>query len=62
MEPQRAEIRSVSDVAAQNAELMIRGNELLHKAREVARRIEQRCRDAMRTNPDEGKCPSSRSA
>jgi hypothetical protein len=45
--------------AAEYAELMARGNKLLKKAKEVARRIEQRCRDALRTNPDEGKRPPS---
>jgi hypothetical protein len=64
MEPRRAAAQTVSasDEAAQNAELIEKGNELLNKAKEVARRIEERCRDAMRANPDRGKRPPSKPA
>jgi hypothetical protein len=63
MEIQRVDIRqvSVSDEAARLADLIVRGNDLLNKAKEAARRIEKRCLNAMRTNPDAQERPPSRS-
>jgi hypothetical protein len=48
---------SASDVAAQSADFIAKGNELLKKAKEVVRRIEDRCRGAIRTDPDSGSSP-----
>jgi hypothetical protein len=64
MEIQRVDTRQVSvlDEAAQLADLIVKGNDLLNKAEEAARRIEERCLNAMRTNPDNRERPSSRSA
>lgn len=45
--------------AAQRAVLVDTGNKLLNKAKEVAHRIEKRCRDAMRTNPNSRDRPPS---
>jgi len=63
MEPQREEAETVSAAeAAQRAELLAKGNDLRNKARDVARRIEGRCRDAMRANPDNRRHPPSKPA
>jgi hypothetical protein len=48
---------SASDVAAQSADFIAKDNELLKKAKELARRIENRCRDAIRTDLDSGSSP-----
>ena len=54
MEIQPVDARQVSvlDEAAQLADLIVKGNDLLNKAKEAARRIEERCLNAMRTNLD----------
>jgi hypothetical protein len=61
MEPGQAKTDSAPLAAeiVQSADLIDKGNELLKKAKEVARRIEDRCREAMRSNPDRGKPPPS---
>jgi hypothetical protein len=42
---------SVLDEAARLADFFEEGNELLKKIKEVARRIEDRCRNAVQSNP-----------
>jgi hypothetical protein len=64
MEFQRVNTRQVSvlDEAAQIADFIAKGNDLLNRAKEAARRIEERCLNAMRTNPDNWERSSSRPA
>ena len=52
----------VLDEALRGLEFITKGNELLNKAKEVANRIEERCLEALRTNPDIRERPSSRTA
>jgi hypothetical protein len=61
---ERTDTRQVSvlDEALRGMELITKGNELLNKAKEVANRIEERCLQALRTNPDIRERPSSRTA
>jgi hypothetical protein len=62
MEPQQADAEKMpaSAEAAQRAVFIEKGNELLNKAKEVAQRIRERCRHALRANPDSGKRPPSK--
>jgi hypothetical protein len=64
MELKRTDTRQVSvlDEALRGLEFITKGNELLNKAKEVANRIEERCQEALRTNPDIRERPSSRTA
>jgi hypothetical protein len=64
MEPERTDTRQVSvlDEALRRLEFITKGNELLNKAKEVANRIEERCLEALRTNPDTREHPPSRTA
>jgi hypothetical protein len=53
MELQSEQIEHVPALveASRLADLIEEGNELLNKAKEVARRIEERCFNAVQTNP-----------
>jgi len=53
---------SVLDEAARLADFLEEGNQLLKKIKDVARRIEDRCRNAVSTDPDIGQLPPSGSA
>jgi hypothetical protein len=64
MELKRTDTRQVSvlDEALRGMEFITKGNELLNKAKEVANRIEERCLEALRANPDIRVRPPSRTA
>ena len=61
---ERTDTRQVSvlDEALRGIDFIVKGNELLNKAKEVANRIEERCLEALRTNPDIRERPPSRTA
>jgi hypothetical protein len=48
----RTELVPALEEVARLADLFEEGNELLNKAKEVARQIEERCLNAMHTDPD----------